>query len=203
LAVAAVALVFLPNFRTLTRRVPLAAGIAITIFISIALPQLNYEDLVASVQYSYDDDASSGSKPTFHFLKESKTGVISVVTYDGSRVKLQNNGLNESVVNLHDPDDNLLAETLLGLIPYALQTAPKTAFVVGFGAGITTRTLTLTNIKSIHVVELDPVVIDANRAIKSAQSDALKDPRVTLTINDARNTLLVDNATYDIIVAQP
>jgi len=80
---------------------------------------------------------------------------------------------------------------------------PKSAFVVGFGGGITTRALTLTDLESIHVVELEPAVVEATRHVAAGEIPALRDARVRLDFNDARNTLLVERTTYDLIAAQP
>ncbi|WP_455204261.1 fused MFS/spermidine synthase [Kaarinaea lacus] len=194
--------VFVPALgKTLPRvAVPITALLAASA--SWALPNLNYERLISSVQY--DDDAKSGKTPKYLYLKEGKAGVISMVTYDGRHVKLQNNGLNESFIDLKEKNNVLLAETLLGYVPYLMHENPKSAFVVGFGGGITTRALASTeNLESIKVVELEPAVVEAGRSIVDGEIPALTDPRVTLTFNDARNTLLVEDSKYDLIAAQP
>lgn len=167
------------------------------------VPHIDYRDLISSVGYRYDNDVRAGRKPEFIFLKEGKAGVISVVSYDGRLAKLQNNGLNESVLSLNDPSWGRLVEQYLGLVPYFLHDQPRTAFVVGFGGGITTRALTYTDLESIRVVELEPAVVDAGRAVAKGEIPSLMDPRVHLEFNDARNTLLLDPTRYDIIVAQP
>ena len=184
-------------------RIAVTSLMIVSMFAGWQLPHINYEDMIASVQYQHDSDARRGNRPDFLFLKEGKSGVISMVSYDGKHAKLQNNGLNESFIDLENEDNVLLVETLLGLLPYMLHENPKSAFVVGYGGGITTRALTLSKLESIKVVELEPAVIEAGRAIFGGEIPALKDPRVTLEINDARNTLLVEDAKYDIIAAQP
>jgi spermidine synthase len=184
-------------------RAAIASLAIVAVLSNWVFPHISYEELIGSVQYQFDRDAQSGKKPKFLFLKEGKAGVISMVTYNDRYVKLQNNGLNESFLDLKNDDDVLLVETLLGLVPYFLHDDPKSAFVVGFGGGITTRALTMTKLQSIKVVELEPAVIEAGRAIVKGEIPALKDPRVTLEYNDARNTLLIENKHYDIIAAQP
>ncbi|NOX43283.1 MAG: hypothetical protein GXP19_06075 [Gammaproteobacteria bacterium] len=181
--------------------------VAVVVFTFIAVtsnwifPHLDYKQLIASV--GYDRDLREGKKPEFLYLKEGKAGVVSMITFDGVHVKLQNNGLNESFIDMEDEYNSLIVESLLGLMPYFLHEDPKKAFVVGFGGGITTKALTYTDLQSIRVVELEPSVVDAGRAIMGGEIAALKDPRVQLNFNDARNTLLVEKDTYDIIVAQP
>ena len=197
------ALMFLPTLRQPALRFALLGSVTVAFLAAWLAPHLSYQALVASVDYQWDTDAQSGKKPAFLFLKEGKAGVISLVTYDHNVAKLQNNGLNESMINMHDPNKALLIETLLGLVPYMLHENPKSAFVIGFGGGITTRALTLTDLKSIRVVELEPAVVEADRHIAAGDIPALRDPRVHLDFNDARNTLLVERTRYDLIVAQP
>jgi len=194
---------FLPTIAGSLPRVALVSVAVFSFYLVSVLPHLDYKALLSSVDYRFDSDVQQGKKPRFLFLKEGKAGVISMVTYDDVSAKLQNNGLNESIINLKDPNKALLVETLLGLMPYMLQDKPKSAFVVGFGGGITTRALTLTDLESIRVVELEPAVVDAGRAIRNGKIPALQDPRVRIDFNDARNTLLVEKNTYDIIAAQP
>jgi spermidine synthase len=202
-AILVLALLFLPTLQRPALRVALLGSVTAAFLAAWLAPHLSYPALVASVGYQWDSDALSGKKPEFLFLQEGKAGVISLVTYDGNVAKLQNNGLNESLIHMHDPNQALLAETLLGLVPYMLHESPQSAFVVGFGGGITTRALTLTDLKSIRVVELEPAVVEADRHIMAGVIPALRDPRVRLDFNDARNTLLVEKTRYDLIAAQP
>ncbi len=202
-AILLLSLIFLGTLQRTVLRVGLLGSVTVALLVAWQVPHLSYEALIASVNYQWDADAKSGRKPTFLFLAEGKAGVISLVTYDNTIAKLQNNGLNESLIHMQDPNKALLAETLLGLVPYMLHRDPKSTFVVGFGGGITTRALTLTDVKSIRVVELEPAVVEANRRIYVGEIPALQDPRVRLDFNDARNTLLVEGTTYDLIVAQP
>jgi len=165
---------------------------------------ISYEKLIASVQYQHDYNAGTGKKPKVLFVKEGKTGVISLVTYDDRHVRVQNNGLNESGFDNQNLDYPPIIEYLLGLMPYFLHEDPKSAFVVGYGGGFTTKALTLTeNLQTIKVVELEPVIVDAGRFMYKGEIPMLQDSRLTLEYNDARNTLLLQDSTYDVIAAQP
>ncbi len=187
-----------------------APRFAITVLTAVGIgsnwffDHISYKDLIASVQYQYDYNAGSGKKPEVLYVKEGKTGVISLVTYDGNHVRIQNNGLNESGYKKENLDHAPVIESLLGLMPYFLHEDPRTAFVVGFGGGFTAKAFTLTEgLEKIKVVELEPVIVDAGRFLFGGEIPALQDPRVTLEYNDARNTLLLENVKYDLIAAQP
>lgn len=197
------ALLFFPSLPRPALRFALLGGISAAFLAAWLAPHISYRSMIASVGYQWDKDALSGKPPAFLFLQEGKAGVISLVTYDQRVAKLQNNGLNESLIHLHDPNQALLVETLLGLVPYMLHKDPQSAFVVGFGGGITTRALTLTDLKSIQVVELEPAIVEAARYAAAGELPALLDARVRLDFNDARNTLLVEQSRYDLIAAQP
>ncbi len=194
-------MIFLPAIADRRMRLVIAGVTLAVIGSHWLLPHLDYKDLIASV--GYDNESKRGSKPEFLYLQEGKAGVVSMVSYDDNLIRLQNNGLNESFLDKDDPYNMLIAETLLGLVPYFYHENPKSAFVVGFGGGITTRSLSFSSLASIRVVELEPAVVAAGRAIAGGEIPVLQDPRVQLSFNDARNTLLVEDQAYDIIVAQP
>jgi len=166
-------------------------------------PHLDYAKLIAASPYRFDEDAKKGKKPKFLFLKEGKTGVISVITYDDVKARLQNNGIQESYMalkkGLHPP----FTEVLLGLMPYLLHPDPKTVHVIGFGGGNTLDAIANTPVEAIRVTELEPAVISANAVVFGGEIPVLQDPRVDLQINDARNSLLVEGQSYDLILSQP
>jgi len=176
---------------------------ALFLFSTQLLPGIDYKKLITSVGYKYDEDAYKGAEPNFLFVKEGKISVISLVTYDDKIAKVQANGLNESLIDMTDPSNALVIESLLAYFPYFIHKNPQSAFVVGFGGGITTRAFTHTEIKSVRVVELEPTVVEAGKTIPDGPVTALNDPRVTIEFNDARNTLLIEDKKYDIIAAQP
>ena len=204
LVIVALPLMFLFSLKGAVIKTSVTAILVATVFGSYVLPHLDYKNLIAAVEYQFDHRAASRSAATFLYLGEGKAGVISAVTYDGKIAKLQNNGLNESIIDLHNPRNRLVVESLLGLMPYLLQSNAQSAFIIGFGGGHTTEAMTWTKLKSIRVVELEPKVIDAVQTIyKGLLPPALHDRRVTLDFNDARNTLLVEQRRYDIIASQP
>jgi len=92
------------------------------------------------------------------------------------------------------------------ILPHiALLLAPKseTALVIGLGSGVTLGTTALYPLKQIDCVELIPAVEEASEFFKKENRNVLEDPRVTLTINDARNYLDVTSQEYDVIISEP
>lgn len=167
------------------------------------LPGPSPERLIAAVRYSYDEPADPEHPERFLYLKEASTGIVALVTRDKGSATLKNNGLNESKIDLRDPLNGLASETLLSMVPWLLHEHPRSAFVVGFGGGTTTRALTYTDIETIRVVELEPAIVEAVRSVPDRALPELDDPRVTLTLSDARHVLLVEPTRYDLILSQP
>ncbi|MFV2058502.1 MAG: spermidine synthase, partial [Thiohalomonadales bacterium] len=140
--------------------------------------------------------------PTYLFIKEGRNGVVSVSTYDQKIYLLRKNNLTESTI--YPPEIfSWRAETLLALMPYFLQRESKNAFIVGLGAGTTLTAATLVPLKSIDLLEMDPVIEEASYYLYPNGISALRDPRVNYQIDDARHRLLLDDKSYDMIISQP
>ncbi len=185
------------------RPLPSLVAIGLLVTGTHALPHLDYQRLITANPYRFDSDAMAGKQPRFHYLKEGKAGVISLVSYDNSMAHLQNNGIQESFIPLSDQVHPPFTEVMLGIVPYLLHPDANTAFIVGFGGGNTLQAAARTPLEYIKVVELEAAVIDAVRVAHGGQIAFLQDPRIHLEINDARNTLLVEPDQYDLILSQP
>lgn len=191
---------------TLPRKLDkVVSGIAVLVLIwqCISFSGLNYQNMIMANPYRFDSSGQSGKLPKFLYLKEGKSSVISVITYDNVIAHLQSNGIQESYISISGNQPPPKAETLLGMLPYLLHHDPKSAFVIGFGGGHTTNALTSTALNLIRVAELENAVIEAVENIGNHATNTLRDDKVDLLINDARNTLLVNQSSYDLIVSQP
>ncbi len=124
--VAATSLVWIGHAFTVSKAAVLSWRSVAAVALAFALPGIDYRQLIATV--GYDSYSKSGETPDYLFLKEGKAGVIGLVTYDGDKVKLQNNGLNEAQLTQSDPNDVPLIEAFLGFIPYALHSWAQECF---------------------------------------------------------------------------
>ena len=167
------------------------------------LPHLDYKKMVEIV-ISRDSKAHM-QMSNMHYVKESQSGIISLYSYDIDTciVRILRNGIAESWVDVCNDYNMPFSEFLLGKIPMMLNPSAKKALIVGFGGGTTTRALSMSEIESIDVVEIDPAVLDAVRTIYDGKLPTQNDKRVNVKINDARNTILMSKESYDIIVSQP
>ncbi len=91
----------------------------------------------------------------------------------------------------------------LALLPASVRPEAERALVIGFGAGMTAEALP-TGIQEVDVAEIEPEIIHANRALAQwRRSDPLRNPRLHLILNDARNALATRQDRYDLVISQP
>ncbi|HYK05506.1 MAG TPA: fused MFS/spermidine synthase [Thermoanaerobaculia bacterium] len=95
-------------------------------------------------------------------------------------------------------------QVMAGLVAGAFHGSPSRALVVGLGTGSSAGWLgAVDSMKRVDVVELEPVVLDVARVLAPFNHDAMRDPKIAITIADAREVLLTSRDTYDIIVSEP
>jgi len=82
--------------------------------------------------------------------------------------------------------------------------SPKRVLVVGFGSGMTVAALArYPEVERIDCVEIEPGIIEAAPLLERLNRGVLRDPRVHVVLDDARNFLLTTRETYDLIVSEP
>ena len=96
-----------------------------------------------------------------------------------------------------------VAARWLSLLPHLARPELRSFLVVGLGAGITVEDVPPT-VEEIHVVELEPEVVRANRRVaERRREDPLTDERLSLYSADARGALRITGRRFDTIVSQP
>jgi spermidine synthase len=88
----------------------------------------------------------------------------------------------------------------LGEIPVLLHPSPRTALVVGLGAGITLRGVVDMGVDSVDMVELSPGVVEAARYFSEENGHVLDSPRVHAIVDDGRGYVATTRKTYDVVV---
>jgi hypothetical protein len=153
------------------------------------------------------------------FFRDGPVGTVSVLGHAGgptcSLYSLRVNGKAEGSVfvaaPLGDrvPDDRGLelplgdvpSEVLAGLLPAVVGPTPSRALVVGWGTGLSVRALLAGGAQRIDAAELEPAVLEG-AALFDARS--LRDPRVTIVVDDARMVLRRSPpSTFDVVVSHP
>lgn len=95
-------------------------------------------------------------------------------------------------------------QVMLGLIGALQIPEPRTALVIGLGTGSTAGWLAaIPSMERVDVVELEKLVLDVATASEAVNHDAMRNPKLRVTIADARETLLTTAERYDIIASEP
>jgi spermidine synthase len=111
--------------------------------------------------------------------------------------------VNGKIVASDGPED-LAIELLLGHAPALLHPNPKSALVVGLGAGGTLGSVAAhQGIEEIVLVEIEPAVFGGAALFRHVNRDVLNDPRLEVVIQDGRNFLKTTPRQFDVITADP
>ena len=118
--------------------------------------------------------------------------------------QLRTNGLIEAeILRRGERAARDVASHWLGTLPVLARPDARSLFVIGLGGGVAVENLPR-SVEQVDVVELEPRVVDANRAVGAQRrADPLADPRVRVAVNDARASLLLTQRRFDAIVSQP
>ncbi len=143
-------------------------------------------------------------KPEMIFHTDDPIVSVSVVQYplpDGP-------GHSLSIVTNGKGDGNTVLDyTTMGLaatLPALLAEEAKSAFVIGWGTGITAGELaSLDTMERVDVAEISPGVIATAPLFDFASLDASKNPKVHIIESDAYRALMRLEQRYDIIVSEP
>lgn len=170
----------------------LTVGLAICVFFHPAVPE--------NLLHRSPLNIASGGDIAYYDVGRSASVVM--LRQDGGLV-LRTNGLPEAMMETHGMVPRLTGERWLAPLAVIARPDVESMLVVGYGGGVVVQAVPPT-VRKIDVIELEPKVIEANRATASLRKqNPLLDPRLTLISNDARGALNLTRRKYDAIVSQP
>jgi spermidine synthase len=95
-------------------------------------------------------------------------------------------------------------QVMSGLVGAMVHPGVKTAMVIGLGTGCTAGWLgAVPEIQRVDVVELEPAILDVARMCAAGNENVMANPKVKVTIGDAREALLTTPSRYDLIFSEP
>jgi spermidine synthase len=95
-------------------------------------------------------------------------------------------------------------QVMLGLLGALRHPKPARALVIGLGTGSSAGWLAaIPTMERVEVIELEPVVLDVAHASTPVNHGAMTNPKLHVTIGDARETLLTSRDRYDVIASEP
>ena len=130
------------------------------------------------------------------YFADGLNSTISVARTD-DYISLRTNGKVDA--SNHD----VTTQLLLGHLG-ALAHPPRRVLLIGFGSGMTASALAkYPELERLDVVEIEPAVVAAAPFLMQLNRNVLQDPRVHVTLDDARNFLFTTRERYDLIVSEP
>jgi len=116
--------------------------------------------------------------------------------------------ISRSIVNNGKSDGNTHADyttmSLAAILPAMLAERAESAFVIGFGTGVTVgELLALPTMQKVVVSEISPAVVAAAPFFDFANQAVTTNPRVEMIRTDAYRALLGSDERFDVIVSEP
>jgi len=132
------------------------------------------------------------------FLREGVHATITVREFEDA-VTLYTNGKPDASSH-HD----MSTQALLGVIPLLVHPRPRDVAVVGWGSGVTVYAASLVpGIRRLDVMEIEPAIVEGSKYFHGVNGAVERDPRVSITYDDARSHLLTIKRQYDVILSEP
>ena len=145
-------------------------------------------------------DSGRGGESIFYAVGRSATVFLK---REGGYFYLRTNGLPEAFIEPAGAPPLRHSQKWLTALPVVARPDAQAILIVGFGGGVAIEGVPPT-VEAIDVIEIEPQVIAANRAVAERRRyDPLADQRVRIVVNDARNALMLTAKPYDIVVSQP
>jgi spermidine synthase len=190
-------LIFLKQQRNSRSAALAVAAAALAIIFVLTAPELPggfvaYGRFFANVSYNLRKN-----KPTVIYSAE---GVNSSVAVTELPTGTRNFHVSGKIEASTEPRD-MKMQRLLGHLPALYNPAPRSILVVGFGAGVTAGAFTLyPSVERIVICEIEPLIPRAIAGYFRKQNyDVLKDPRVQIVYDDARNFMRTTHEKFDVI----
>ncbi|HET8947204.1 MAG TPA: fused MFS/spermidine synthase [Candidatus Polarisedimenticolia bacterium] len=171
-----------------------------------------YADRYIGLDHAAFDDRVRQSHGEFLFFDEGLTCTVGVFRTTQS-LTLQVNGKPDASVPPGVPDPvatgkqaplgDMPTQVLVAQLPLLMAKQIDDVLLIGLGSGVTLGSVLTQQVKRVDCLELENAVVRASRFFDGHSGAPLKDPRVHLIVNDARNDLLVRDRTYDVIISEP
>ncbi|MGC9343385.1 MAG: fused MFS/spermidine synthase, partial [Bacteroidales bacterium] len=97
---------------------------------------------------------------------------------------------------------DLKVHTMLAYTPYLLSGGNDTAFIIGYGMGVTAKCLADAPLKLIDIAEISPEVVStSDQSFSFLNFNVSKDPKVNIYFEDGRSFLLRSPRKYGLITS--
>ena len=143
-----------------------------------------------------------GPPGAIRYYDVGRSASVVVLERDGM-LALRTNGLPEALIEMAGTPPKFSGEFWLSPLATIANPRATSILVIGLGGGGVVDGAA-PGIQSIDVIEIEPKVLAADRAIAVLRKrDPLRDSRLNIILNDARGALALTDKRYDAIVSQP
>jgi len=143
-------------------------------------------------------DFKKGFREEVLYYKDGANSTVAVTRGKDDEIGLRVNGKPDASTG-----GDLGTQILLGQIPLLLKPDALDVLVIGLGSGITAGSVLRHPIERLDLVEISSEVVEGNRFFAAHNYEALKDPRLKLTLEDAKAFLKINQQRYDVIISEP
>jgi spermidine synthase len=135
------------------------------------------------------------------FTAEGMNSSIAITRWNDGAIQFHVSGKVEASTEPYD----MRLQRMLGHLPALIHGQPRSALIVGFGAGVTAGTFVLhPSMQRIVICEMEPVIPKTAKKYFHAQHyDVLDDRRTQVIYDDARHYILTTPEKFDIITSDP
>jgi len=138
---------------------------------------------------------------TLLFSRETRGGTVTVARAsrpENLKVCFVDN--NSVICNIYD---NLKTVGLLGHIPFLIKPQASRCMIVGFGTGVTARSVLSHPVDRAVCAEICEGVIECAPLFKELNTGVLNDPRLDLRIDDGRHVIMTSELPFDAVICDP
>jgi spermidine synthase len=200
--------------RSSRRAFALAAAVSLALILALGAPKLAPRwDIAHLATFKHDriqtySQRGGGFRAQtgldLLYYEEGRSSTIAVVDSVYRRYRRRYITVNGKVV-ASDGSGDMDILLLLGHVPAIVHPNPRTALVIGFGAGVTLGSVAAhREIEELTLIEIEPAVLEAGSLFAHVNDDVLhRDPRLEVIIQDGRNFVKTTNRKFDVITADP
>jgi spermidine synthase len=156
----------------------------------------------------YDRDPDSGWEDFLQAVHENNTVVyaaegLTSSVFVADQPEYDNRYLSVNGKIEASTTTDLETQLMCAHLPLILHRDPSDVMIIGLASGITVGAAATHPVEGIRVVEIEKAMVPAARLFAEHNDHVLEDPRVELSINDARNELEFSPRSYDVIISEP
>lgn len=132
------------------------------------------------------------------FHRDDREATVDVLAGDPGYVSLLVNGKADASTGT-----DLATQILVGSLPLLLKPGSSDMLIIGWGSGMSAGAALRHPVARVDAVELIPAVVEGSRHFDHVSGLPLSDPRLALSIEDAKTFLARPGPLYDVVASEP